>query len=684
MSEQRATLPPDSPQYTPGLPLPQYAGMLPTRPVTAQPTAAQPTAAQPAATGQPQSLLPQPAQAGAAPVDQSPFAPTRAMVAAGESGGVDPYHETYGGGHFGWQGIPNTGSGKYGFTKTTWDRAASGWMAQNPGQPPPDFNKPEDQDKVFDYWAPKRYRENTGRDLLQDQAAGRWDLIRKGLANEWVGLQKLPGMAGASPDYQDLVARGDKIVRDESAEIRRLTAEADNADPDSQLRHQRLQQAMDHSERLSQQFEDMARHPPTETPLDMMQNFGSLATVIALAGGLLAKRPLTAALNAAGSAMRAQQEGNHEQAQRAYKLWQDQTDLISKALNFQNQEINQIMEDRRISEAERNTKIEEHLRLNGMQLALDQWNLGNRLDVYNMLQSLPKAQADLDRVKAETGKANAQREYYERGGAAGKAPRFGTIDDLMQQWHEQFVEDNNREPNLEETAKQRAKLLQEEKPAGQTAQNVAQRLMIGANDVAKTVEAIAALPGGTTLGIFGGAQAALGSDMSDNVRKGLANAAVPEASQLLRTFSTGAARALGTLQSAGAAQGVYALSEQLKADFPEANDTGLNIAAKMADIRQISEAALEILQVDPRLSDDQRAKLTDVLGKIQTAVPYTTKDVALLVDRSNPERFVQFAEKLGLGGPPSRAVEALKAHPEKRDEFDEKFGAGSAAKVLGQ
>jgi hypothetical protein len=44
----------------------------------------------------------------------------------------------------------------------------------------------------------------------------------------------------------------------------------------------------------------------------------------------------------------------------------------------------------------------------------------------------------------------------------------------------------------------------------------------------------------------------------------------------------------------------------------------------------------------------------------------------------------QAAPKADTGGIPDWAQSALKAHPEKREDFDRKFGPGSAAKVLGQ
>jgi hypothetical protein len=176
----------------------------------------------------------------------------------------------------------------------------------------------------------------------------------------------------------------------------------------------------------------LAAHPPTEKPVDMMQNFGSLASIIAMAGGLFSRRPLTAAHGAAGSAMEAMNTNNHEQFERAYTQWHDQTALVSQALSFQNQEINQIVENEKLTESERQEKLDNVFRLYGMQNQLDQAALGNWVQVYQMTNALQKAQVDLDKTRAQT-------EFYksrtaQMGGMGGGQLDQGTVSQMADQY----------------------------------------------------------------------------------------------------------------------------------------------------------------------------------------------------------------------------------------------------------
>lgn len=236
--------------------------------------------------------------------------------------------------------------------------------------------------------------------------------------------------AGATFPYQEFVRRSNETYRQESDELKRLMDEASRAPEGSQERHQMMQEAMESSRRLSNTFERLATHPPTEKPVDMMQNFGSLATVIAIFGGLLAKRPLTAALGAAGTAMQAQNSGNHELFERSYQQWHDQTQLVSQAIGFQNQEFQQILQDAKLSEDEKNAEIEKKFRLFGMQHALDQAALGNWVDVYKMIDSMNKAKVDLD-VKLAQG-AYYKARATQLGGGAGATQLGGGAGGLNQ------------------------------------------------------------------------------------------------------------------------------------------------------------------------------------------------------------------------------------------------------------
>ena len=250
----------------------------------------------------------------------------------------------------------------------------------------------------------------------------------------------------------------------------------------------------------------------------------------------------------------------------------------------------------------------------------------------------------------------------------GAVAPFGNINDLMKRWHDDFVRPvaeggQGREPTTDEIAKKRAELIKQARPQSATSQNIVRRLQIGANEVSKAVEAMTALPGGTTLGIFGGAQAALGPDLGENVKKALANKITPEASQVLKTFTNGVTRGLAILEAAGASTGLVGLAALLAADLPEANDTGFNIAAKYAYIRQIVEAATEVLQADPLLDEKQQELMARINKRVTDAVPFTTVDVARLVGGPSHETLSDFGRKLGLGGPAKGAAAPTAATP---------------------
>jgi muramidase (phage lysozyme) len=114
-------------------------------------------------------------------------------LAGGESGGADPYHETYGGGHFagdqfpnfsatGPTGQPTSASGRYGFEKGT-------WQAQQRRLGLKGVFSPENQDIAAWDLAASTYRAATGgRDLEADARAGNIDPRgRAALTGQWPG-----------------------------------------------------------------------------------------------------------------------------------------------------------------------------------------------------------------------------------------------------------------------------------------------------------------------------------------------------------------------------------------------------------------------------------------------------------------------------------------------------------------
>src|SRR5579884_914249 len=111
------------------------------------------------------------------------------------------------------------------------------------------------------------------------------------------------------------------------------------------------------SHKMMQDWEAMAKKPPIEKPVDMWQNFGSAASIVALLGGLFARNHLTAGLAAAGEAMKAINTNNHELFQQAYKTWEQQTQLGLKMIDLQNTEIRQLLDDQKMAQDEKRARL---------------------------------------------------------------------------------------------------------------------------------------------------------------------------------------------------------------------------------------------------------------------------------------------------------------------------------------
>lgn len=75
--------------------------------------------------------------------------------------------------------------------------------------------------------------------------------------------------------------------------------------------------------------------PEAMKPLDVMQNFGSFATALAVFGGFLTKRPLQTSLDAAASAMEALKQGQYEEYDRNLKTWKTQSEYAGKVAQWQ-------------------------------------------------------------------------------------------------------------------------------------------------------------------------------------------------------------------------------------------------------------------------------------------------------------------------------------------------------------
>lgn len=125
--------------------------------------------------------------------------------------------------------------------------------------------------------------------------------------------------------------------------------EANAAPPGSQAREDALQKLMEHRLQMETKYESMMMHPPEQKPVDAWQAFGSASFIVAMLGGLMARQHATAALTAGGDALQAIKDNNHDQYEKAYKVWEKQSDMATKMLSMENEDLRTILDEQRMS-----------------------------------------------------------------------------------------------------------------------------------------------------------------------------------------------------------------------------------------------------------------------------------------------------------------------------------------------
>lgn len=304
-------------------------------------------------------------------------------IYGGETGhDPDAYHRLYGaGGHFGfpqWSGLPGpagtthaAGAGQW--EPKTWELAAKSWMAANPGEPAPDFNKPEDQDKLTKFWAAKTYSDATGgRDLKTDLTKGTLDPHgRVALNKQWPSLGMGDGgtgqiqsqILGAGQQQSELYQKAANEMRQVGQEALKSLADLHHDDPQFEKRIQEVTASADKATDALLKLTSEKPEPPLN---DAIKNFGSTATLIGIAMGLLTRQPLTAALNAGTAAMGAATQGNWDRYKANIEAWKTQSDIMLRISELQNQKLRAIIEDHRQSIADRMAEAKAFMAANGM------------------------------------------------------------------------------------------------------------------------------------------------------------------------------------------------------------------------------------------------------------------------------------------------------------------------------
>lgn len=175
------------------------------------------------------------------------------------------------------------------------------------------------------------------------------------------------------------------------------------------------------------------------------------------------------------------------------------------------------------------------------------------------------------------------------------------------------------------------------------------RIVVSGNEIAKAMNNISQLPVGSSTGLFGNI------GQSHSLFEAGANALksdfTPDQVKDYNAMWTGVARSLGTLETSGLATTGSLISSIDKLSFVP-TDNGYNALRKMAEVRQITDAALEPKLIDPSLTVEQKGFIKGIIDSMANAVPFTHQDLTNFKYRQqqNPDMtFSDYAKKNNLG-----------------------------------
>jgi hypothetical protein len=181
------------------------------------------------------------------------------------------------------------------------------------------------------------------------------------------------------------------------------------------------------------------------------------------------------------------------------------------------------------------------------------------------------------------------------------------------------------------------------------------RVMQAANQASRDLANIVKLPvSAQTTGLFGGRHQ--GAGLIDATKEVLAQKMTTQEAQTYNVMATGLQRTLAAVETSGLAQGIQEFSKQIDVVAKE-GETNLTKLHKLAQVRQIIEAGMDPILVNPRVTEEQKALVKKTLDNVHAAVPFTHSDLIELTARQEADSNTTLKDVLQKQGGGSSILE---------------------------
>ncbi len=374
---------------------------------------------------------------------------------------------------------------------------------------------------------------------------------------------------------------------------------------------------------------------PTNAPhaqfTDTMKAMGSPMMLMALLGGALTRTPITSALTSATGLLTGLHQGDMEKAKNAHEEFNQHLDAAIAA----NRSSLEKYQAAREAYGDKSDQLANEWRgvadQQNNELIKDQIAIGRLDEAWKFISASQKNQEALLH----------QRGVYDQHIAAG----WGAPMQVKLKSGKEVQGEQNKITgewrSLDGTVIPASDVESAQKLAGGGIGGsfkaiYTSRILLSGNEAAKDLANVVQLPTTASTGIFGGRTQ--GPSLTDATKEVLANTVTSQEMQLYNVMATGFQRSLATIEASGL-RGTQGLSDQMNSVMLKEGDTNLTKLSKLAQIRQIVDAGLEITAADPTVPPELKDKLKDITDKIRQSVPFTQTDVIALTraQQMNPD-----------------------------------------------